>query len=55
MSRDIYRNKKDFAVEEFATEIPELRGKSTPRESKSQKTQVETFSTPRIGRKYKKV
>lgn len=23
MSKDIYRNKKDFAVEEFATEMPE--------------------------------
>lgn len=55
MSKDIYRNKKDFAVEEFATEIPEHRGQPTPREVKSQKSQVETFGTPGMGRKDKKV
>ena len=54
MSKDIYRNKKDFAVEEFATEIPEHRGQPVPRETRSQKSQVETFGTPGMGRKDKK-
>jgi len=55
MSKDIYRNKKDFAVEEFATEIPEHRWQPVPREARSQKSQVETFGTPGMGRKDKKV
>lgn len=55
MSKDIYRNKKDFAVEEFATEIPEHRGQPVPRETRSQKAQVEAFGTPGMGRKDKKV
>ncbi|MCX7708377.1 MAG: hypothetical protein N2484_00845 [Clostridia bacterium] len=56
MSKDIYRNKKDFAVEEFATEIPEHRGQPTPREVKSQKSQMESFGTPGMTeRKDKKV
>lgn len=55
MSKDIYRNKKDFAVQEFATEIPEHKGQPVPREAKSQKSQVETFGTPGMGRKDKKV
>lgn len=55
MSKDIYRNKKDFPVEEFATQILEHQGQPTPREVKSQKSQVETFGTPGMGRKDKKV
>jgi hypothetical protein len=54
MSKDIYRNKKDFATEEFATEMPEHRGQPTPREARSQKAQYETFGTPGMGRKDKK-
>ena len=46
MSKDIYRNKKDFAKQEFATEMPEHRGQPVPREVKSQKAQVESFGTP---------
>lgn len=52
--KDIYRNKKDFATEEFATEIPEHRWQPVPRESRSQKAQFETFGTPGMGRKDKK-
>jgi hypothetical protein len=52
--KDIYRNKKDFAAEEFATEMPEHRGQPVPREVKSQKSQVETFGTPGMGMKNKK-
>ncbi len=54
MSKDIYRNKKDFAVEEFATEIPEHKGQPVPREARSQKSQIESLGTPGIGRKDKK-
>ncbi len=54
MSKDIYRNKKDFATEEFATEIPEHRGQPVPREVKSQKSQVEALGTPGTGMKNKK-
>jgi hypothetical protein len=56
MSKDIYRNKKDFAVEEFATEIPEHKGQPVPREVKSQKAQLDSFGTPgMVERKDKKV
>lgn len=54
MSKDIYRNKKDFAKEEFATEIPEHRGQPVPREVRSQKAQNESLGTPGMGRKDKK-
>jgi len=54
MSKDIYSNKKDFAVEEFATEIPEHKGQPVPREARSQKSQIESLGTPGIGRKDKK-
>lgn len=54
MSKDIYRNKKDFAVEEFATEMPEHRGQPVPREVRSQKAQNESLGTPGMGRKDKK-
>lgn len=57
MSKDIYRNKKDFAREEFSTEIPfnTLPGKPKPREVKSQKAQYESFGTPgMVERKDKK-
>lgn len=41
MSKDIYRNKKDFAKEEFETELPLTRkGIPKPRESGSQLTQM---------------
>lgn len=56
MSKDIYRNKKDFATEEFATEIPEHRGQPVPREVKSQKAQLGSQGTPGMTeRKDKKV
>ncbi|MCX8129369.1 MAG: hypothetical protein N3I35_04620 [Clostridia bacterium] len=56
MSKDIYRNKKDFAKQEFATEIPEHRGQPVPREVKSQKAQLESFGSPgMVERKDKKV
>jgi len=45
--KDIYRNKKDFAREEFATELP----KSTspiPRENNSQKAQLKSHRTPGV-------
>lgn len=40
MTKDIYRNKKDFAREEFETEFHGHPGAPIPRESKSQKTQI---------------
>lgn len=55
MTKDIYRNKKDFAREEIGEGMPDHRGQPTPREVKSQKSQVETFGTPGMGRKDKKV
>jgi len=56
MSKDIFRNKKDFAREEFATELPKLKGRPVPREVKSQKSQLESFGTPgMVERKDKKV
>lgn len=55
MTDDIYRNKKDFAREEFANELPRHNGVPQPREIKSQKAQVESFGTPGHGRKDRKV
>lgn len=46
MSKDIFRNKKDFAHEEFATELIKPAGKPQPREIKSQKAQLKSFGTP---------
>jgi len=46
MSKDIYRNKKDFAKEEFATELYKPKGIPKPRESNSQKAQFESFGSP---------
>jgi hypothetical protein len=55
MTKNIYRNKKDFAKEEFSTEIPEHRGQPVPREAKSQKAQYESLSAPgMVERKDKK-
>jgi len=57
MTKDIYRNKVDFAREEFATEIPQNRipGLPKPREVKSQKAQFKSFGTPgMVERKDKK-
>lgn len=57
MSKDIYRNKVDFAREEFATEIPfnRIPGLPKPREVKSQKAQLESYGTPgMVERKDKK-
>ncbi|MCX7843463.1 MAG: hypothetical protein N2489_10425 [Clostridia bacterium] len=55
MSKDIYRNKVDFAREEFATELPRDKKAPHPREVKSQKAQLESFGTPgMVERKDKK-
>lgn len=54
--KDIYRNKKDFAREEFATSMPpNLAGIPQPREVRSQKAQFESLGTPGHGRKDRKV
>ena len=56
MTKDIYRNKKDFAREEFATELSRPKGVPKPREVKSQKAQYESFGPPgMVQRKDKKV
>jgi len=56
LTKDIYRNKKDFAREEFATELPRPKGVPKPREVKSQKAQYESFGPPgMVQRKDKKV
>lgn len=55
MSKDIFRNKKDFGREEFATELDRPRGIPQRREVRSQKAQYETFGTPGMGRKDKKM
>jgi len=55
--KDIYRNKKDFARQEFATEIPfnRIPGLPKPREVRSQKAQFESYGTPgMVERKDKK-
>ncbi|MFZ5989988.1 MAG: hypothetical protein ACOYWZ_23060 [Bacillota bacterium] len=54
MTKDIYRNKKDFAREEFATELRRPQGVPQPREVQSQKAQVESLATPGMGRKDRK-
>lgn len=54
--KDIFRNKKDFAKEEFATSMPpNLQGIPQPRETRSQKAQMESLGTPGHGRKDRKV
>lgn len=56
MTKDIYRNKRDFAKEEFATELYKPKGKPKPREVKSQKAQLESLGSPGVmERKDKKV
>jgi hypothetical protein len=54
MTNHIYRNKKDFAREEFATEFHGGVGIPKPRESQSQKAQIDSLGTPGEGRKDKK-
>lgn len=55
MSKDIYRNKQDFAKEEFATEMYKPKGRPRPREINSQKAQFESYGTPgMVERKDKK-
>jgi hypothetical protein len=39
MTKDIFRNKRDFARAEFATEFYKPDGKPRPREATSQKSQ----------------
>ncbi|HHY66761.1 MAG TPA: hypothetical protein GX517_06110 [Alicyclobacillus sp.] len=39
-NKDIFRNKRDFAHEEFATELYKPPGKPRAREAKSQRSQV---------------
>ncbi len=39
-NKDIYRNKKDFAREEFATELYKPDGRPRPREKTSQESQL---------------
>lgn len=47
MSKDIFRNKKDFAQAEFATEMPPMmKDRPKPRESKSQHAQVRSGHKP---------
>jgi hypothetical protein len=41
-NKDIFRNKKDFAHEEFATELNKMPGRPKPREIKSQDAQLES-------------
>lgn len=53
--KDIFRNKKDFARAEFATELRGEAGKPVPREARSQKAQNESLGTPGMGRKDRKV
>ena len=47
MADDIYRNKKDFARQEFSTEVTlPLRTTVSPREAKSQKAQYDSGGGP---------
>ena len=47
MAKDIFRNKKDFARQEFTTEVsPPMRSYVSPRESKSQKAQYKSGGKP---------
>jgi hypothetical protein len=41
LSKDIFRNKRDFARAEFATELYKPEGRPRPREAKSQKGQYD--------------
>ena len=53
--KNIYRNKVDFAREEFATAMDRPEGLPKPREVKSQKAQFESYGTPgMVERKDKK-
>lgn len=55
MGKDIYRNKIDFAKEEFATVMYKPKGHPKPRETNSQKAQFESYGTPgMVERKDKK-
>lgn len=54
MTKDIYRNKKDFAREEFETEFHVHPGTPIPREAKSQKAQLNSRPKTNL-RKDKKV
>lgn len=42
MPKDIFRNKRDFAREEFATELYKPAGRPSAREAKSQQGQYNT-------------
>ncbi|WHH60385.1 hypothetical protein [Petroclostridium sp. X23] len=48
MADDIFRNKKDFARQEFSTEIDQgfMRPHVSPREAKSQKAQYQSGGGP---------
>lgn len=48
MSKDIYRNKRNFANEEFATEVYKPKGRPKPREVKSQKAQFDSVGSPGV-------
>ncbi len=55
MGKDIYRNKKDFAREEFSTEAtPPMKAFISPRESKSQKAQYQSGGKPGLRKDVKK-
>jgi len=45
-NNDIFRNKIDFAHEEFATELYKPAGRPQPREPKSQKAQANSGHRP---------
>jgi hypothetical protein len=42
LPKDIFRNKRDFARAEFATELYKPEGRPRPREAKSQQGQYDT-------------
>lgn len=55
MSKDIYRNKFDFAREEFETELPNfMKGKPKPRDAQSQVAQIDSEEKHNL-RKDKKI
>lgn len=54
LSKDIFKNKVDFAREEFETEFLGNRGTPIPREAKSQKARIEAKEKRNL-RKDKKV
>lgn len=54
MSKDIFRNKQDFAREEFATAMYKPAGHPKNREKASQKAQMDHFGSPGLGRKDRK-